>query len=144
MILLALLLAGFDELVHVLNGGFVDDGLLAAADFDGVAVVPLDAAFDFFAVFEHDDHRGLGLNLFLQVEELGVMVLVFVVSRKGREMGGDWNRRKLARARFGVAAKGRVGCANGGEGRRSTARRMRGERGRTGGTYHGESSFPRK
>ena len=76
------LLAGFGQLVHVLDGGFVDDGFEATADLEGVAVVPLDAALDFFTIFEHDDHRGLGLNLLLKIEKLGVVVLRLIVDRE--------------------------------------------------------------
>jgi len=64
----------------------------------------LDAAFDFFAVFEHDDHRGLRLNLLLQVEELRVVVLGLVVGREGRETDGNrgWWEFSGARPGFDV------------------------------------------
>src|SRR5437660_1116582 len=66
------LLATFAQLVHVLDGGLVDQGAVAAADLEGITVVPLDMSFDEFSVFEHDDHRRLGLNLLLEVEQLGL------------------------------------------------------------------------
>ena len=64
-----MLLSDVAELVHVLDCGFVDEGSGFAADLERVAVVPFDAAFHLFSVFEDEDHWGLGLDLLLQVEE---------------------------------------------------------------------------
>jgi len=82
-------------LVHVLDGGLVDQGLRATADLEGIAVVPLDAAFDAFAVFKHDDHAGLRLNLLLQVEELGMAVRSFVLHGVCGKVDRQWDGRRL-------------------------------------------------
>jgi len=86
------------DLVHIFDSGFVDEGLLAAAELEGVAVVPLDAAFDQFPVFEDEDHGGLRLNLFLQIEELGlllgrVLLVILAVAKGGQTEGSDGDRR---------------------------------------------------
>jgi len=64
----------FAGLMDELDGGLVDEDALQGgeAEFEGFAVEPLDDAFHAFAVVEHDDHGGLGLDLFLEVEDLGV------------------------------------------------------------------------
>ena len=58
-------------LIKILDGCFVDQGAdVAVAHLDGVGVVPLDRAFDAVAVFQHEDHAGLGVHLLLQVKGL--------------------------------------------------------------------------
>src|SRR6202044_153010 len=46
-----------------------------AANLERVAIVPLDAPFEAFTVFEDNHHRGLRLDLLLEVEKLGMTVL---------------------------------------------------------------------
>jgi hypothetical protein len=85
----SLLLTTFAKLVHVFNGGFVHKRPGASAHFESVAVVPLDLALDQLSILEHDDHRGLGLNLFLEVKELGLALRDVSISRVGRESKRD-------------------------------------------------------
>jgi hypothetical protein len=65
-------LSGVTQFVHVFDGGFVDHDPAVSANLKNIAVIPFDAAFDYLAVIKHDNHGGLRLNLFLQVEKLGV------------------------------------------------------------------------
>src|SRR5580698_6614603 len=92
------LLSLFAQLVHIFDGGLVDEGLVAAADLEGVAVVPLDAAFDLFAVFEHDHHGCLRLDLLLQVEEFCLAIGAFVDGGLSGKPKGERRERGSARA----------------------------------------------
>src|SRR5579875_2046143 len=69
-----LLLPRVAQLVHILDGGLIDQRLAPAAHFDSVAVVPLDAAFDLLAIFENHHHRRLRLDLLLQIEQLRMAI----------------------------------------------------------------------
>ena len=66
----------FPGFVKVLNTRFVDKRTGIVAYFDGVAVVPLDVAFQFFSIFENETHECLGLHLFLKVEGFSVGTFV--------------------------------------------------------------------
>lgn len=66
----------FAGLIDVLDSGLVDEHAGVALHLDGVAVVPLNAAFDLLAVFEDNDHPGLRLDLLLEVKGFGVGALV--------------------------------------------------------------------
>ena len=86
------LLSGVAQFVHVFDGGFVDEGLALATDFEGVPVVPLDATLKLFTVFKHNHHRGLGVDLLLQVKEFGISVTGFA-GRQSHEAEGQRRRR---------------------------------------------------
>jgi len=64
----------FAGLMDELDGGLVDEDALQGgeAEFEGLAVEPLDDAFHALAVVEHDDHGRLRLHLFLEIKDLGV------------------------------------------------------------------------
>jgi len=99
------LLPGVAQLVHVFDGGFVDHGLGASADLENVPVVPLDAAFEHLSVIKHENHGGLRLNLFLQIEEFGVpqrrlMFMAMDQQVEWRVAGGS----SAAAARLGAGA----------------------------------------
>src|ERR1700676_1966284 len=78
-------LTALSELVHVLDCRLVDEGPGTAAHFESMAVIPLDLAFEEFAVFEHDDHGRLRLNLLLQVKQLGLALRDVSVANVRRE-----------------------------------------------------------
>src|ERR1035437_9350220 len=89
------------DFVHIFDGGFVDQGLLAAADLEGAAVIPLDASFDLLSVFQDKDHGSLGLDLLLQIKELGSalgrLMLLFLVVAVGRQTEGSYGGWPFAR-----------------------------------------------
>src|ERR1035437_7393512 len=94
------------DFVHIFDGGFVDQGLLAASDLESAAVIPLDAAFDLLSVFQDKDHGSLGLDLLLQIKEfgsaLGRLMLLFLVVAVGCQAEGSYGG--WLSARVGLSA----------------------------------------
>lgn len=57
--------------VKIFDCCFVNQGADSAiAHLDSVGVVPLDGAFDAVSAFQHENHEGLGVHLFLQIKGL--------------------------------------------------------------------------
>ncbi len=84
-----LLLAVFAGFEHVSNAMLVNEQIrLATAIYlDAVAIVPIDPAMYFFAVFEQDDHRRSDLHLLLEVEGFGVCLFLGVSALRHALLG---------------------------------------------------------
>lgn len=84
-----LLLAVLAGLEHVSNALLVDQqiGLTTAIYLDAVAVIPIDPAMNFFAVFEHDDHRRSNLHLLLEIESFCVGLFLAVAALRHALLG---------------------------------------------------------
>ena len=68
----AVVICGF---VDIFDAGFVDERPRAVPHLDGIAVIPLDITLDLLPIFQHEDHQGLAVDLFLKIKRLSVGAL---------------------------------------------------------------------
>ena len=109
------------QLIHVFDRRFVYQGLGVSADLEATTVVPLDATFDLLAIFQHQHHLRLHLDLLLQIEKLGLPMALVVNGMRGKPVAkhggmlllGAGRRVYIAKARWpgALLARARQTCS---------------------------------
>ena len=62
-------------LVKIFDAGFVDERAAAVSHLDAIAVIPFDITFDLLAIFQHENHQGLAVDLLLEIKSFRMRAL---------------------------------------------------------------------